>query len=335
MRYTWCITTWCVNTRSCDRSGLLSSAEYRVANGLCHAGYLANQFFGNAQLAQSLGKVFHDRIEVRVVQALLDQPGMRGGHALAGVIVRSAEGKGQKAFLHPGLFRHIDTLKEVIDTIVRQNNFIEAINGCIYRSGSAKFIVQAHQRALVSPWYRKVTYRSYKLYEYFEKTTARIVQHPLHGALNLSRPQCRQIGLPGTEKTVKIERVGIILNVANFDACVGFYASLFGLRELFSKQDGDFRLTCLEFGAAYLMLETGGVASATEKTPSQTATILRFNVDDVESSFESVLKHDRDAKLIKNDWGTIIRCVDPDGNPISIRESAGFEPDRDSNCPGV
>lgn len=126
---------------------------------------------------------------------------------------------------------------------------------------------------------------------------------------------------------MEIERCGIILNVAHFDECVSFYQSLFGLPELFSKVDGDFRLTCLEFGSAYLMLETGGVACATEKTLSQSPTILRFNVADVRDAFESVLKHDDQAKLIENEWGTIVRCTDPDGNPISIRESSGFMPD--------
>ncbi|WP_100642667.1 VOC family protein [Alteromonas facilis] len=125
---------------------------------------------------------------------------------------------------------------------------------------------------------------------------------------------------------MNIQRCGIILNVAHFDACVSFYQSLFGLQQEFSKVEGDFRLTCLEFGGAYLMIETGGVASDTEKTLSQSPTILRFNVEDIYAAFEEAKHHDPKAKLIDNDWGTIVRCVDPDGNPISIRESARFIP---------
>lgn len=125
---------------------------------------------------------------------------------------------------------------------------------------------------------------------------------------------------------MNIEQCGIILNVSRFDACVSFYKTAFGLSEQFSKVDGDFRLTCLEFGSAYLMIETGGVASAEEKSVAQTATIFRFNVADIHEAFAAIREHDSNARLIENDWGTIVRCMDPDGNPISIRESAGFVP---------
>ncbi|MDM7861154.1 VOC family protein [Alteromonas sp. ASW11-36] len=124
---------------------------------------------------------------------------------------------------------------------------------------------------------------------------------------------------------MEIERFGIILNVANFDDCVSFYKSLFGLGELFTKSDGDFRLTCLQFGSAYLMIETGGIAANQEKTPSQSSTVLRFHVEDTQKIFELVQQHDPSAKRFQTDWGNIIRCIDPDGNPISIRESSGFE----------
>ena len=79
-------------------------------------------------------------------------------------------------------------------------------------------------------------------------------------------------------------------------------------------------------GSAYLMIETGGVASDGEKSVAQTATILRFNVADIHEAFAAIREHDSNARLIENDWGTIVRCMDPDGNPISIRESAGFVP---------
>ena len=125
---------------------------------------------------------------------------------------------------------------------------------------------------------------------------------------------------------MNIEQCGIILNVFHFDACVSFYKTVFGLEEMFSKVDGDFRLTCLAFGSAYLMIETGGVASDGEKSVAQTATILRFNVADIHEAFAAIREHDSNARLIENDWGTIVRCMDPDGNPISIRESAGFLP---------
>ena len=79
-----------------------------------------------------------------------------------------------------------------------------------------------------------------------------------------------------------IQNQGIILNVFNFDKCVSFYKTVFNLPEMFTKIDGDFKLTCLEFGSSYLMLETGGVASELEKDISQNPTILRFNVASIQ-----------------------------------------------------
>jgi lactoylglutathione lyase len=124
---------------------------------------------------------------------------------------------------------------------------------------------------------------------------------------------------------VKIEDYGIILNVSNFEKCVSFYKSVFHLPEMFSKVDGDFQLTCLKFGNSYLMLESGGVASLTEKDMSQNPTILRFNVADIHAALISICKYDSNAKIIENDWGSIIRVTDPDGNPISIRDNSGFK----------
>ena len=121
-----------------------------------------------------------------------------------------------------------------------------------------------------------------------------------------------------------IQNQGIILNVYNFDDCVSFYKKAFDLAEMFSKVDGDFRLTCLEFGNSYLMLETGGVACDSEKDTSQNPTILRFNVANIQQALPHISKFDSNAKIIENDWGSIIRVVDPDGNPISIRDNSGF-----------
>jgi len=124
---------------------------------------------------------------------------------------------------------------------------------------------------------------------------------------------------------VQIENYGIILNVSNFEKCVSFYKKVFDLPEMFSKVDGDFQLTCLKFGNSYLMLETGGVASSTEKDVSQNPAILRFNVSDINDALITIRKYDSSAKIIQNDWGSIIRVIDPDGNPISIRDNSGFE----------
>jgi len=124
---------------------------------------------------------------------------------------------------------------------------------------------------------------------------------------------------------MRIEKHGIILNVEKFDECVAFYKDLFKLSEMFSKVEGTFRLTCLEFGDSYLMIETEGVATPSGKDVSQCPTKLRFNVLDIHKALECVRDYGVDAEIIENDWGSIISIFDPDGNRISIRDDSGFK----------
>lgn len=124
---------------------------------------------------------------------------------------------------------------------------------------------------------------------------------------------------------MKIDSNGLILNVEHFDDCVNFYQQLFKLPEMFRKIEDDFKLVCLEFGNSYLMIESGGVAVKGGKSIEQSSIILRFNVSDVLGIYDSVKQYDATAKLYENDWGTIIRLTDPDGNPISIRDESGFQ----------
>ncbi|GED41542.1 hypothetical protein [Cobetia marina] len=55
-----------------------------------------------------------------------------------------------------------------------------------------------------------------------------------------------------------VARYGLILNTERFDECVAFSQGLFELPLLFSMEDGDFSLTCLAYGASYLMIVQGG-----------------------------------------------------------------------------
>jgi lactoylglutathione lyase len=97
---------------------------------------------------------------------------------------------------------------------------------------------------------------------------------------------------------MKIEKHGIILNVEKFDECVAFYKDLFKLSEMFSKVEDTFRLTCLEFGDSYLMIETEGVANPSGKDVSQCPTKLRFNVLDIHNALECVREYGVDAEII-------------------------------------
>jgi lactoylglutathione lyase len=123
---------------------------------------------------------------------------------------------------------------------------------------------------------------------------------------------------------MNISRTGVILNTEQYDECVDFYRKVFELKILFQQVDGDFRLTCLEFGAAYLMIETGGFASTGGKSVSQNATKLRFNVTDINIALKKLTVLGIDAEVTRNDWGSTINLFDPDGNRIGIRDEAGF-----------
>ena len=122
-----------------------------------------------------------------------------------------------------------------------------------------------------------------------------------------------------------IKRYGIILYVHLFEECVTFYKRIFHLQEIFSKADGEFRLSCLEFGASYLMIETGGVACAAGKSVAQNPVKLRFNVSDIHQACEKLNARGVQAAVVETEWGSIININDPDGNPISIRDDGGFQ----------
>ncbi|MEM7430930.1 MAG: VOC family protein [Pseudomonadota bacterium] len=123
---------------------------------------------------------------------------------------------------------------------------------------------------------------------------------------------------------MNIQRHGIILNTENYDACVAFYRDLFKLPVLQEKEDGDFRLTCFEYGNAYLMVETEGIALSREKTIAENPTKLRFNVDDIEKALQSVIAYGIEAKIERYDWGDTINICDPDGNRVGIRDQQSF-----------
>ena len=118
---------------------------------------------------------------------------------------------------------------------------------------------------------------------------------------------------------MNIEQYGIILNVEKYDECVSFYKDLFGLAELYSKDEGDFKLTSLDMGGNYLLIETGGIANDSEKKISQNPTKLRFNVEDLQAALIEVQKYFKNAQINQYNWGSSINIHDPDGNRIGIR----------------
>lgn len=123
---------------------------------------------------------------------------------------------------------------------------------------------------------------------------------------------------------MNIVRTGVILNTENYEECVSFYRDLFGLRILFRDENEGFRLTCFEYGASYLMVETGGVAAPEGKTPTDNPAKLRFNVEGIEKALETIQAYGVEGEIIENDWGATIDLHDPDGNRIGIRDDASF-----------
>jgi len=124
---------------------------------------------------------------------------------------------------------------------------------------------------------------------------------------------------------MEIDRTGIILNVEKFDECVSFYKSLFELEVLFVEQYGEFRLTCLEFGGSYLMIETDGFAKPEGKSLKENATKLRFNVPDIEGTLDKIRAYGIEAEIVKNEWGSTINIFDPDGNRVGVRDEETFK----------
>ncbi|WP_278350160.1 MULTISPECIES: VOC family protein [Marinobacter] len=121
-----------------------------------------------------------------------------------------------------------------------------------------------------------------------------------------------------------IARYGIILNTENFEECVAFYRDLFGLRQLFEKKEGDFKLACLEYGNGYLMVEQGGKAKNGVKSPKEGSFKLRFNVEDLEVALAEIRAWGIQAEIQESSWGRTINISDPDGNRVGVRDEAGF-----------
>ncbi|MGO2391891.1 MAG: VOC family protein [Halomonas sp.] len=122
----------------------------------------------------------------------------------------------------------------------------------------------------------------------------------------------------------KVARYGIILNTENYVECVAFYRDLFGLRQLFERDENGFKLTCLEFGHGYLMVEEGGQAKVGVKTPEEGSFKLRFNVDDMDEALKEIRSWGIQASITENAWGRTINTSDPDGNRVGVRDELGF-----------
>jgi lactoylglutathione lyase len=118
---------------------------------------------------------------------------------------------------------------------------------------------------------------------------------------------------------------GTILNVGRYDECVAFYLDVLELSVMFSKAEGDFKLTCMEFGIGYLIIGTEGYAEPDRKSVKSCPSKLRFNVSDIKETFKRVKSFGVPAELIESEWGLTINIYDPGGNRIGIRDEISFK----------
>lgn len=112
------------------------------------------------------------------------------------------------------------------------------------------------------------------------------------------------------------EQPGLILFTENYEACLGFYRDTLGLNQVYQKRG----LTVLQFGSAYLMVETSGVASTGMKSHAQNPVTLRFNVADVESTAEMLRGRGVEVAVHHWDWGITGLMLDADGNRVELKD---------------
>ena len=73
------------------------------------------------------------------------------------------------------------------------------------------------------------------------------------------------------------------------------------------------------------MVETQQVAKQTQKEMSENPTIIRFNVEDVETAAEELRSKGVEVEIKVFDWGTVGCFVDPDGNRGEFKDHWNVE----------
>ena len=123
---------------------------------------------------------------------------------------------------------------------------------------------------------------------------------------------------------MKFTRAGLILNTENYRECVHFYGTNLGLEFMFKIDRKGEKLTTVNMGGVYLMIETGGTAQAGGKSMATCPTKLRFNVSDIQATCADLRRKGIQAKVIDHSWGRTAEFFDPDGNRCALRSDQGF-----------
>jgi len=109
-------------------------------------------------------------------------------------------------------------------------------------------------------------------------------------------------------------RPGLVLFTENYAACIAFYRDMLQL-PVEQETEG---LVRFGWGAAYLMVERGGVALSAGKGKTE-GPVLRFNVDDLERSAALLRGRGLSLDVQHWEWGSIGVFFDPDGNRCELR----------------
>ena len=123
---------------------------------------------------------------------------------------------------------------------------------------------------------------------------------------------------------VRIAQYGVILNTANYRACVAFYRDTLGLAVTFERATPGETLTCFDLGGAYLMVEPGGTAAPGRKTPDTCPAKLRLNTPALDAAVAHLRRHGVAVEVRTHGWGQTAEFCDPDGNRCALRVLAGF-----------
>jgi len=117
---------------------------------------------------------------------------------------------------------------------------------------------------------------------------------------------------------MEFREFGLILFVESYQECVNFYRDVLQLKVRNVKKT----LVSFDLPFGYLMVEKGGVGEVREKSRNQNPTVLRFDVESIDSVVKELEKSDVSfsKRKLKFDWGTIAVFNDPDGNRIEIGE---------------
>ena len=105
---------------------------------------------------------------------------------------------------------------------------------------------------------------------------------------------------------------------------MNFYSRILELPILFVLDNEHSKLTCLELGGNYLMIEPCETMLSNSQGRSRNPVCIRFNVEDVETAADEPANRGVSVTIRNEVWGTVGDFKDPDGNWCSLRDERTF-----------